>query len=325
MNERLNTMRFQVCTIIARNYLAHARVLFRSFRRFHPDARFSVLLFDAPAQTAGDEGFDVVSLGEIGLPPGEEARMPMLYDVTELATALKPWFFRHLLKRHPSELLYLDPDIEIFAPLDRLAELAARHTLVLTPHTTRPMSRDDVRPNETDILSAGAYNLGFLGLNPDCGPFLDWWSERLLREALIDVANMRFTDQRWMDFAPGYFDCHIVQDETCNVAYWNADSRGLRWNGRHYEVGGNPLCFFHFSGFKPEKPHLLSSHQGQNPRTLLSEHPAVARLCREVLRKAGRRRLPEITQGPLRLRDRAGRTKAGCANAAGLPHRLAQT
>lgn len=277
-------MAFQVCTICTRSYLAQARVLYRSFRKFHPNIRFSALIFDAqPGAT--HEPFETFLLPDIGLPPDEENRMPMLYNVTELATALKPWFFRHLLAREPTELLYFDPDIEIFSPVDHLAALATKHCLVITPHTTRPMSRDNVKPSETDILSAGAYNLGFLGLNPDCTSFLDWWSERLLREAVIDPANMRFTDQRWMDFAPGYFDTYILKDETCNVAYWNADSRPLSWNQNRYELANQPLCFFHFSGFKPEDPHLLSFHQQTNPRTRLSEHPTLARLCREYAEK----------------------------------------
>jgi len=292
-------MRFQACTIITRSYLPQARLLYRSFRRFHPDTGFSALVFDAP-RAAINEPFNVFSLEEIGLPAGEETRMPMLYDVTELATALKPWFFRHLLKRQRTELLYFDPDIEIFSPVDRLAKLAKAHCLVLTPHTTRPMSRENVRPNETDILSAGAYNLGFLGLNADCDSFLDWWSDRLLREAMIDVANMRFTDQRWMDFAPGYFDTHILKDETCNVAYWNGDSRPLVWTGNEYQINGAPLCFFHFSGFNPEHPHLLSKYQGVNPRTRFSDHPVLARLCQDYSQKltdAGYAELHDVAYG----------------------------
>src|SRR3954447_13437559 len=290
-------MRFQVCTITTRSYLPQTRVLYRSFRQFHPDIPFHALVFDAQPG-AVEEPFNVSLMEQIGLPPGEEARMPMLYDVTELATALKPWFFRTLFSRNNAPLLYFDPDIEIFSPLDHLARLANDHRLVVTPHTTRPLSREDVNPNETDILRAGVYNLGFLGLNPDSDSFLDWWSERLLREAVIDPANMRFTDQRWMDFAPGYFDTWIVKDEACNVAYWNADSRPITWTGDRYEVNGAPLCFFHFSGFRPENPHLLSLHQLRTPRTLLSEHPVVARLCEEYAAKlvsagyAELRRLP---------------------------------
>ena len=72
-------MRFQACTIITRSYLAQARVLYHSFRQFHPDMRFSALVFDAEGG-AVDEPFDVIVLDDIGLPPGEETRVPMLYE-----------------------------------------------------------------------------------------------------------------------------------------------------------------------------------------------------------------------------------------------------
>ena len=65
-------MRFQACTIIARNYLPHARVLYRSFRKFHPDAPFSVLVLDGGRRTI-NEPFDVFFLKDIDLPEGEEA------------------------------------------------------------------------------------------------------------------------------------------------------------------------------------------------------------------------------------------------------------
>ncbi len=292
-------MRFQACTIIAHNYLAQARVLYRSFRRFHPDVPFSVLVFDAPPGTVAEE-WDSLCLADIGLPPDEEARMPAYYNVTELATALKPWFFRTLLERQKLDLLYFDPDIEFFAPVSHLAELAHEHALVLTPHTTRPMSRDGEKPSETDILSAGVYNLGFLGVNHAAAGFLDWWGERLLREAVIDPANMRFTDQRWMDFAPGYFDSHLLKDETCNVAYWNTDNRPLTWTGERYEVRGEPLCFFHFSGFRAETPSRLSIHQLDAPRTCVPEHPALERLCHAYaakLEEAGYREMRAIPYG----------------------------
>ena len=292
-------MQFQACTIIAHNYLAHARVLYRSFRKFHPDVPFSVLVFDVPPGTVEEE-WNTLSLAEIGLPPGEEVRMPAFYNVTELATALKPWFFRTLLDRQKLDLLYFDPDIEFFAPVSRIAELANTHTLVLTPHTTRPMSRDNDKPSETDILSAGVYNLGFLGVNRVAAKFLDWWGERLLREAVIEPAKMRFTDQRWMDFAPGYFDAHILKDETCNVAYWNTDTRPLTWTGERYEVRGEPLCFFHFSGFRAEAPSRLSIHQLDAPRTRVPEHPALERLCQAYAAKleaAGYRDMRTIPYG----------------------------
>jgi len=90
---------------------------------------------------------------------------------------------------------------------------------------------------------------------------------------------MRFVDQRWIDFVPGIFDAVVVRNPTYNVAYWNLDHRHLRWTGSGYEVEGEPLRFFHFSGYRPDAPHLLSRHQGDRPRILLSEWPDVRRLC----------------------------------------------
>ncbi len=54
--------------------------------------------------------------------------------------------------------------------------------------------------------------------------------ERLRSECYVDPGNMRFVDQRWVDFVPGIFDCVIIRDPGCNVAYWNLDHRELTFN-----------------------------------------------------------------------------------------------
>ena len=71
------------------------------------------------------------------------------------------------------------------------------------------------------------------------------------------------------------------RDPGCNVAYWNLDHRDLTIDAGSYQVNGLPLKFFHFSGYSPEQPHLLSKHQSKNPRILLSERPAVRQICDE--------------------------------------------
>ncbi len=60
-------------------------------------------------------------------------------------------------------------------------------------------------------------------------------------------------------------------------------SRTLDHDGQRYTVDGEPLRFFHFSGFDPGRPHLLSRHQTRNR---LSECPALARICREYAEEA---------------------------------------
>ena len=271
------------CTIIARNYLPAARVLAKSFNAHHPGGRFTVLVIDDLYREVDDsvEPFRMVRLDDLAMPEHEVHRMAMIYGLMELATALKPWFIQHLVEEGATELIYLDPDIQLFTPLDEVFDLASEHKIVVTPHVTEPMPRDGRQVDETAILSAGIYNLGFIAVDQNCKAFLRFWMDRLYRECLIDPPAMRFVDQRWIDFVPGMFQTHILRDPTYNVAYWNLDRRDLEWDGTTYLINGQPLRFFHFSGFDPRHPHLLSKHQGERPRVLLSERPAVARICAE--------------------------------------------
>jgi glycosyltransferase involved in cell wall biosynthesis len=266
------------CTIIARNYLPHARALGESLRAHHPDAAFTVLVIDDPGEGAlASEPFTVLSPYELGLDRAEVHRMAFIYDVKELATALKPWLLARLLEGS-DHALYFDPDIEVFAPLDDIAALARSHSIVLTPHTTQPLPRDQLLPSEEMLLRAGIYNLGFIAVGKDATPFLAWWQERLARNCIVDVEQGIFVDQRWIDFVPSLFDHTIMGDTACNVAYWNLTYRRVEWTGTRYEVNGAPLRFFHYSGFNPATMEL-STHMGDVPRIVLEDHPDVRRLC----------------------------------------------
>ncbi len=275
-------MEVHICTIAARNYLPFVRTLATSFKEVHPDGRVSALIFDDVDCVVGsDEPFEVLRLTDLGEDIDELHRMAMIYDVTEFATALKPWLLEALLGRGSDAVLYLDPDIQVFSSLEPLAEAAATHGIALTPHVDTPFPLDDRKTEDRAILAAGIYNLGFIGVGRTAEPFLRYWKERLRRECRLDPQGMRFVDQRWIDFVPGLFDHVIVRDPQYNVAYWNLHGRTLAWTGAGYEVNGRPLAFYHFSGYSPFSPHLLSKHQGDRPRILLSEHPDLSRLCEQ--------------------------------------------
>src|SRR5437868_5115641 len=78
------------CTIVARNYLAQANVLARSFKHYHPHCSFSVLVVDGlDTESIRGDGVELLNLSGIGLDPGDSVRMPMIYNVTELSTAVK--------------------------------------------------------------------------------------------------------------------------------------------------------------------------------------------------------------------------------------------
>jgi len=275
------------CTIIARNYLPYARVLVESFNEHHPNSRFTALILDGVDDL--DEPFEVLSLYEIGIEADEVHRMAMIYDITELATAVKPWLLRTLLDKGADAAVYFDPDIAIYQPLDDVGVLAQRHSIVLTPHTTEPLPDDGCLPDYSMIMHSGIYNLGFIAVSERAIPFLDWWSDRLSRHCLIASDQALFVDQRWVDLVPSLFEHFILLDPGCNVAYWNLHARQLRRSSELYEVNGEPLRFFHFSGYKPDKPHVLSYHDstrpGVRPRILLSRNPDLAQLCSEYGRR----------------------------------------
>jgi hypothetical protein len=156
------------CTIVARNYVAHARVLANSFLAHHPGGEFAVLMIDYEAREfeGGSTGFQYVRLCDIGLDQKEIGRLAAIYDVTELATTVKLPLLRYLLGSSRNDVIYLDPDIRIYGSLGEVSELAQRHSIVLTPHIMVPLPRDGRRIDEFQILAAGVYNLEFIAVGP---------------------------------------------------------------------------------------------------------------------------------------------------------------
>jgi glycosyltransferase involved in cell wall biosynthesis len=223
-----------------------------------------VLVVDEPSPHIDyrRERFKTVFARDLGFEHFEH--MAFRYSILELSTAVKPKFLKavHALTGCPA-LCYFDPDIVVYDELSPLyAELAAAD-VVLTPHITRPIE-DRATPGERDFLLSGMYNLGFVGvsLNERTLPFLDWWGRRLHRECLHAVERGLFVDQRWMDFTPALLErTRILRQPGYNVAYWNLPERALEYRAERWWVNGEPLRFFHFSGFLYDEPQRLSRYQ----------------------------------------------------------------
>jgi hypothetical protein len=269
------------CTIIARNYLAQARVLADSFSAHHPGSRLTALVLDDPDAAIGPgEPFDVVRPGDV-IPQAEFNRMATMYTVVELATAVKPALLRHLLTAGATSAAYFDPDIRIFTPLPDIFEAAEQHGIALTPHALTPLPRGgSVTHPEDVILGVGIFNLGFIAVSANTS-MVDWWADHLARECIVAPERGRFVDQRWVDLVMGYFSPAVLRDPGMNVAWWNLATRRVTTSGDNYLVDGMPLRFFHFSGYDPRTPWLISRHQGLLPRALMADSPALRRITGE--------------------------------------------
>ena len=251
--------RFAVCTIASKNYLARVRVLAASLRRHNPDVPLFMLLADR-ADGCFDpaaEPFEVLTLDDLGL--DDARRFCFKYSILELNTAVKPHLLRLLFARHGFDrLLFLDPDILVTHDLTDVAARLERHHIVLTPNLTTPYAGARV-PDETSLLQTGVYNLGFLAVRRGApfDRFAEWWARRLYTGCQNAIERGLFVDQKWMDLAPAYFEgVYIDRHPGLNVAHWNLDERAVTWAGDRPLVNGEPMYFFHFSGFDPAKPTL---------------------------------------------------------------------
>ena len=159
----------------------------------------------------------------------------------------------HLFTKGAEKVVYLDPDIAVFADLNEIVERLTDTPIILTPHQILPNETEGlIKDNEMTSLKYGIFNLGFVAVrNDDAGRCSrNWWAKQLYLACYDDVPNGLFTDQKWCDLVPCLFDqaSYIERDPGYNVASWNISTREIRINmdGRHPRHG-SPLKFFHFT------------------------------------------------------------------------------
>jgi glycosyltransferase involved in cell wall biosynthesis/peptidoglycan/xylan/chitin deacetylase (PgdA/CDA1 family)/2-polyprenyl-3-methyl-5-hydroxy-6-metoxy-1,4-benzoquinol methylase len=295
-----------ICTIVSNNYLAFARVLVESYLEHHPGARAFVCVVErTPATLPGAPvPWTVVPVEELEIPGFRN--MAFRYDVIELCTAVKPWLLAHLRDRYGLDrVFFFDPDILVLDRLHGLETALETHDAVLTPHVCEPV---DVgwRPGERELLRAGTFNLGFIGLrlNASTAAFLEWWQDRLRRFCIVDIPGGLFVDQLWMNLAPAYLSSlEVTREPIYNVAWWNLAQRRLGVHDGRFTVGGRPLGFYHFSGLDLRRPGLISKHRED---LTLAKRPDVRPLLdhyRTRLEAAGNEELRASSYGYARFAD----------------------
>ena len=251
------------CTIVSFNYLHYARVLCASFRKHHPDTKFYVLLVDRLPHDfdPANEPFEFVLVENLGIP--NFPSIAFKYDVLELNTNVKPTFLKSLLDKGNDSVVYLDPDIFIYRPLDPVFKALEQHAIVLTPHVVSPHPNDHGL-SERSQLKNGIYNLGFIAVrkDPEATRFLSWWEDRCMHYAYAAPESFLFVDQKWIDFAPCFFNSiGLLKHQGCNVAYWNLYERYISGTNGNWIVNNrDPLVFYHFSGIRIDGGDRISKH-----------------------------------------------------------------
>jgi hypothetical protein len=264
-------------TSITSNYIPKARVLAKSLKRFHPEYQFHIVLSDRlPSDIdLANEPFDtIIAIEELQIP--ELNSWIFKHTLVEMCTGVKGFAFKEIIRRYqPDYVFFFDPDIAILSPIDSLIAKLIEHSILLTPHQTEPEETDRaIIDNEICSLKHGVFNLGFLGIRATAGSeglkFIDWWTDRLHNYCYDDKLNGLFTDQRWIDLAPAFFsDLCITREPIYNVATWNLTHRIATGSvDRGIDINGQPLCFYHFSGFDSGDQEVMLKQYGKHSPVL---------------------------------------------------------
>ncbi|MFN8790409.1 MAG: glycosyltransferase [Bdellovibrionales bacterium] len=298
-------MKFAVCCIISKNYLAHARTALKSFAKFHQNFESHVLILDDWKDyfDESQESFKSYSVADIGVSTDQYCRILHKHSVFQVSCIFKSCFVRFLLKKQGVQrLLYLDADIFFLSSITDTLEKLRTNNLVLTPHLLNrdPYQSEELIRLEAQTNAAGVFNMGFFGISKsrESFEFLDWWWRRVLTYCERDVPSGLFDDQKWIDAVPAMFEgVSVARDPGYNVANWNLHERDLTLLGGKYFAGRRKLAFFHFSKFRPDQAYRLSSYSLVDTR----RHVALKNLCASYVTELKRNGWEQTSKWPFSL------------------------
>lgn len=241
-----------ITTSICANYLPKAMSLAMSLKQHMPEYKFVLCLLE-PCIPDGVEGYqyfdEIILAKELWNNENEFHRFIFKYTLVEASTSVKGAIFTHLLTRdkmNNEPVIYLDPDIKIYSRFEELEDLLKQQSIVVAPHLLKPGNIQ----MELSSLKHGVFNLGFLAVAPtDSGiMFLKWWSDRLSEFCYDDICSGLFTDQKWINIAPCFFDVFILKHSGYDYATWSLKTSNINKINDDYYVDNDKLRFIHYSG-----------------------------------------------------------------------------
>ena len=237
-----------IFTSVCANYVHKARTLAQSVKKNIPDAKMVLCLVEKEVDSRiPDECFDEIILAKDAW-EGNFNRFIFKHAIVEASTAVKGQFFRYLMDRYTeeSQFVYLDPDVYVYSDFVELRNGLKHSPIVLCPHLLKPGNID----MELSSTAHGVYNLGFLGISrsEEGRKCVDWWADRLYLFCYDDIQRGIFTDQKWFDLVPCFFNATVFKHHGYDFAPWSLLNCNMKKRESAYYIEGDTLRFIHFSG-----------------------------------------------------------------------------
>lgn len=254
---------FTTCT---NSWVPFARVVGKTLLKHNPDYKYFICITDKREKDMEPfyDGFPIVPCDEINAPELDD--MVLRYGIN-IKNALKPFYLDYFARKYPEaeHIFFIDPDMVIYDKLTEIEELHKESDILIFPHLLRPQPFDGKMPNEISYLSTGTYNLGLISItvNENTRRFIDWWKDRLRDYCYFDWKAGLFSDQKWINLAPVFFDkVANVKHPGYNIGYWNLHERKVsRTEGKLMVNDRFPLVIYHFSNINIRYKKLFDTQQ----------------------------------------------------------------
>lgn len=252
-------------TIVAKNYIGLGQILGKSLCEHNPEIDFRIYVSDEFETVPDNIPNEVIIAKDVikDISPEQWTDMAFKYDLTEFCTSIKPFCFEHVFADGYDKAYYFDPDIFVFSSIGEISKSLDNHSMTLTPQIAGIHVNYTGEHPEWAMNVNGIFNLGFCGIrNNQWGNLVvQWWKERLRDNAFTDRSVGEFTDQKWMDWIPGFLgdQLYVQKSLGMNLAPWNyfereviRDEKGewiVKFRTENTPQRRDILVFIHFAGY----------------------------------------------------------------------------
>lgn len=264
-----------ITSIITPDYIPQALVLYSYIKESNPDTRYVVLIISEadclprnPPQEPEWICWDTIYKKETRLQLASE------YEPFELCCVARGRFHHYLAtQRSFDKWIMLDVDMGVLSKLDPVWQALDSDCIVLTPHTSKPVSTEQVIPHEKNFLKSGLFNGGVVGMkhSATAKQASKWLSKRLEAYGhayayrqdtdLPSCPDFEFVDQIWLNLMYLYYrpETAILSNETCNLGHWNLHQGKLEIRDGVAYFNDERVVIAHFSGLPPKENLSLVS------------------------------------------------------------------
>ena len=257
-------------TVATVSYVPQALVTINSAKRYAPSAGYHLFVLDATADTIEklpsilrEPAPGIHIFGPYDLGPEQDAFLSAFkyYNAVELSCLAKYVGLAHVFRTSSAETyIYADADILVLQDFREAVSEIGDCVVLATPHQMGCTSDD----KEHEFLLYGWLNAGFFCIqrHPRTHQVLDWLIHRISRRGFYAPHYGMSADQTWFSALPFVFPdlTKFSRHPGLNVGYWNLEQRQLSRTDGAFRINGRLLLVFHFSGFNPAEPSMLSKY-----------------------------------------------------------------